>query len=266
MRALAIPATVIILGVLVGCSASRPDPSHSSSQELSVTDPSPLKTFADSQFTLAQGCDTLAGITQRVARDNEVSRVASLTSGDQRTLTSVLLGSPASEFASDLYTFSSDSSVFGVGTPQYFSDVEAMAKDCSSRSGLTSFHLWNSSRKPQTVAQFEASMVASPLPAQPATRPSPTSAAPMEDQYVLRVTGNGSAVITYVTDSGETQRTVALPWSTTLPTTDVPSGIVALSAQEQQSGTIGCSIQLSNGHPVTQNSSGPYAVVSCVFR
>jgi hypothetical protein len=72
------------------------------------------------------------------------------------------------------------------------------------------------------------------------------------------VDGTGSALVTYQTSSGQSQRTVDLPWS------DTETGVstASLVAQLQGAGTdISCSI--SGDVSASNSSSGQYAVVTC---
>ena len=114
----------------------------------------------------------------------------------------------------------------------------------------------------QQAAQNAAPGVPSPAPTTPAPTTTTTTAPPMA---TFTVTGTGPANdITILNGSQETQHNdVALPWS--YSTSDY-SSILGLTAQTDSgsaSATITCTINSPDSGPVTNTSTGPYAVVDC---
>lgn len=256
MRKMIIPALILTAVCLTGCASASA--SHHKADDDSAAllkPPGGVQPEApDAVVTTppavsnAQACASTAAFTKHVADENASTPLDELTATDSAALSSLEETLPDGALATDVYSFDTNTQTQGVGGPDYFTGVLKMAKDCAGYGGMSAFAVWDSSAKVQSVAAYEATIAAQPDP----------------DTYVLKVTGTGSAIVTYVTLAGESQQTVSLPWSKSLPDTAVDSGIISMNAQEQGAGTIGCSIQLGSGQPVTNSSSGNYAVVSCI--
>lgn len=105
----------------------------------------------------------------------------------------------------------------------------------------------------------------------PTDSPSPTEASPSPQPppapIVFRVTGYGTADVTYVKDAKLDQAQengVALPWRKQVPDDGAVLGY-NLIAQRQSGdgGSITCTISRGSDVLVTNTSSGPYSVVTC---
>lgn len=266
MRKMLVPMLALSAVLLVGCSAtattSNSKPHHSAKADQSDI----TKTFP-ATLTTQDACAFLATYTGNLASENEQAALDKPTPAQMKNLTDFALTTSAGDLQDDVNAYAKEMRTDGVGAPGYVTAVEKLSKDCAGSTGDLSLELWDASRKPLSVAQFQAGAAARAAQAAAAAKAAAAKSAAAEaaeNTYVLKVTGTGSALVTYGTTSGQSQETVSLPWSKSIPDTDVSSGIISMNAQEQQSGTIGCSIQLGDAQPVTNSSSGAYAVVSCV--
>ena len=124
---------------------------------------------------------------------------------------------------------------------------------------------------PPSPLSAPSSTVPPPVTAAPST-PTPTdttsttTAAPAvpPNGVSVRVTGTGQASLTLVDGAAESQVSdVTLPWVTTLTDSPASVNVSAQSSEGSDLATISCAIDAPGTSPVTNVSSGPFAVVSC---
>jgi hypothetical protein len=88
----------------------------------------------------------------------------------------------------------------------------------------------------------------------------PTTASTAAPLDTLKVTGTGSALMTYTAAAGTAQVTAPLPWSVQVP----PADFIGVSAQLQNGGTVTCTIIGPGGDVLsTVTSSGDYVIADC---
>ena len=102
--------------------------------------------------------------------------------------------------------------------------------------------------------------------AEPAA-PAPSEQPAEDDKLTFKVTGDGSAMLTWIDGSFQTsQETAPLPWTKSIADEGTPGVNVVAQKKSGDDSKISCQI-LRGDEVVTENSSsGPYAVVTCVLK
>ncbi|MFG1925106.1 MmpS family transport accessory protein [Cryptosporangium sp. NPDC048952] len=106
-------------------------------------------------------------------------------------------------------------------------------------------------------------------PADDAQQPAaePTEAEAATDDITYKVTGGGSAMISYMDGNFQiSQVTEPLPWSTTVDGPSVVGQNMNAQRKSGDNGTITCQIFRGDEMLTENTSSGPYAVVSCLIN
>jgi hypothetical protein len=94
-----------------------------------------------------------------------------------------------------------------------------------------------------------------------------TDAAPASHHVVYKITGTAKhASITYTTDgmtSTSQEQGAPVPWTHEINVPTGQFGVATVNAQNSDSGTITCTIEIDGKAAKTATSSGSYAIASC---
>jgi hypothetical protein len=87
------------------------------------------------------------------------------------------------------------------------------------------------------------------------------SGSPTGGEVVVKVGGSGRAMVTYGNIGSTSQKTVTLPWSTTISVKSFDVATLLAQRQSGGGGTITCELDTTDGTVLQHSSaSGPYAI------
>lgn len=119
---------------------------------------------------------------------------------------------------------------------------------------------------PGTATDSPVPLIGAESPTQQAAQPA-TPAAPAAHTIVYSISGTAKkADVTFTTDgstSSSQQMGARVPWTTTLSIPDGGLNVYQVSAQNDGSGTITCTITVDGQQVKTVSANGAYAIASC---